>query len=75
MHHARHAQVGELGVLKFGGPQGAVPLHPLGAPFSDAAGPGIVGGLRFDQVCARACVRVRTCVCVCALAHVRVCVS
>lgn len=42
-------EVGQIGVLKFGGSEGAVPLHPLGTPFSDAAGPGIMAGLRFNQ--------------------------
>jgi hypothetical protein len=44
-------EVGQIGVLKFGGPEGAVPLHPLTTPFTDAAGPGIMSGLRFDKVC------------------------
>jgi hypothetical protein len=38
-----------VGVLKFGGPEGAVPLHSLSVPLSDAAGPSIVSQLRFDQ--------------------------
>ncbi|KAF5842824.1 hypothetical protein DUNSADRAFT_4708 [Dunaliella salina] len=42
-------EVGQIGVLKFGGPEGAVPLHSLSQPFSDAAGPGIMSALRFDQ--------------------------
>jgi midasin (ATPase involved in ribosome maturation) len=46
-------QVGQIGVLKFGGPEGAVPLHSLTHPFSDAAGPGIMSGLSFDQVRSR----------------------
>ncbi len=43
-------EVGQIGVLKFGGPHGAVPLHALTSPFSDADGPGIMSRLRFDQV-------------------------
>lgn len=43
-------EVGQIGVLKFGGPQGAVPLHPLTTPFTDSAGPGVMSALRFDQV-------------------------
>eukprot|EP00983_Pelagomonas_calceolata_P029212 915813-Pelagomonas_calceolata.AAC.1 len=50
-------QVGQIGVLKFGGPEGAVPLHSLSQPFSDAAGPGIMSSLRFDQVCDGGCRR------------------
>ena len=39
-------EVGELGVVAFGG--GAVrTLHPLGAPLSDAAGPGLVSAFSF----------------------------
>ena len=36
-------------MIKFGGAGGVQPLHPLGAPFSDAVGPGLLAGLRFDQ--------------------------
>eukprot|EP00887_Chlorella_sp_A99_P000601 scaffold17.g601.t1 len=39
----RRYQVGELGVVSFGGGGGAVPLHPLERPFTDA------DGMRFDQ--------------------------
>lgn len=42
--------MGQIGVIKFGGPEGAVPLHPLDQPFTDAAGPGIMAQLRFKQV-------------------------
>ncbi|GFH30001.1 VWFA domain-containing protein, partial [Haematococcus lacustris] len=42
-------EVGQIGVLKFGGPEGAVPLHGLATPFTDAAGPGIMANLRFKQ--------------------------
>ena len=31
-------QVGELGVVSFGGGGGALPLHPLERPFTDADG-------------------------------------
>jgi midasin len=49
--HAR-LQVGELGVLRFGGAGHVAPLHPLGRPFTDADGPRILSGMRFDKVCA-----------------------
>jgi len=42
-------EVGELGVLSFGGAGGVRPLQPLEAPFTDAVGPGLVSALRFDQ--------------------------
>lgn len=41
-------EVGELGVVSFGGSGGAQPLHPLEKPFSDADGVRIMGKLRFD---------------------------
>jgi midasin len=41
--------VGELGVISYGGGQGVRPLQALEVPFSDAAGPGIMSSLRFDQ--------------------------
>lgn len=44
-----HAQVGELGVVSFGGSGGAMPLHPLERPFTDADGVRVmsqVGGSR-----------------------------
>jgi midasin len=41
--------VGELGVISYGGAQGVRPLQALEVPFSDAAGPGIMSSLRFDQ--------------------------
>ena len=42
-------EVGELGVLSFGtsGERGVRILHPLGAPFTDAAGPGLVSSFTF----------------------------
>ena len=42
-------EVGELGVLSFGGAagRGVRTLHPLGAPFSDAAGPALVSAFSF----------------------------
>lgn len=39
--------VGELGLIRFGGKQAV--LHPLGAPFSDSDGPRILSRLHFDQ--------------------------
>jgi midasin len=42
-------EVGELGALSFGGAAGVRPLQPLGAAFGDAAGPGMMARLRFDQ--------------------------
>jgi midasin len=43
-------EVGELGVISYGGGGGGVvPLQPLDATFSDAAGPAIMSALRFDQ--------------------------
>lgn len=38
-----------MGVLKFGGGEGVVPLHALDAPFSDAVGPGLAARLTFRQ--------------------------
>ncbi len=43
-------EVGQLGVLRFGGTDHVRVLHALDAPFSDAHGPGILSSLRFDQV-------------------------
>lgn len=43
-------EVGQVGVLRFGGTDHVRPLHDLDRPFSDAAGPGILSNLRFDQV-------------------------
>ena len=43
--------VGQVGVLRFGGTDHVRPLHDLERPFTDAAGPGILANLRFDQVC------------------------
>lgn len=42
-------EVGELGVISYGGAGGVQPLQPLEVPFTDAAGPGIMSALRFDQ--------------------------
>jgi midasin len=42
-------EVGELGVIAYGGGGGVAPLQPLDAPFSDAAGPAIMSAMRFDQ--------------------------
>jgi midasin len=41
-------EVGQVGVLKFGGADGVVPLQPLDAPFSDAVGPRLASSLRFQ---------------------------
>jgi midasin len=41
-------EVGQVGVLKFGGADGVVPLHPLDAPFSDSVGPRLAASLRFQ---------------------------
>jgi midasin len=41
--------VGELGVISYGGGSGVKPLQALEVPFTDAAGPGIMSSLRFDQ--------------------------
>eukprot|EP00798_Chlamydomonas_sp_ICE-L_P024875 gene24875-10536_t len=42
-------EVGQVGVIKFGGSDGVVPLQSLDTPFSDAVGPKLVGSLRFAQ--------------------------
>ncbi|KAG2499138.1 hypothetical protein HYH03_002721 [Edaphochlamys debaryana] len=42
-------EVGQVGVIKFGGGEGVVPLHPLGAPFSDSVGPSLAARLTFKQ--------------------------
>ncbi|KAF6262490.1 hypothetical protein COO60DRAFT_1699221 [Scenedesmus sp. NREL 46B-D3] len=42
-------EVGELGVVSYGGGGGVRPLQPLEVAFSDAAGPGIMSALKFDQ--------------------------
>ena len=44
-------QVGELGVLRFGGAGAVAPLHALGRPFTDADGPRVLAQMRFAQVC------------------------
>ncbi len=36
-------------MLKFGGGEGVVPLHPLDAPFSDNVGPSLAARLTFQQ--------------------------
>jgi len=45
----RGAQVGELGVLRFGGAGAVAPLHALGRPFTDADGPRVLAQMRFVQ--------------------------
>ncbi|KAK9833665.1 hypothetical protein WJX74_002204 [Apatococcus lobatus] len=42
-------EVGDVGLVSFGGGRGVVPLHPLTRPFTDADGPGMMSALRFDQ--------------------------
>ena len=42
-------EVGELGVLSFGGAGGVQPLQALETPFTDAAGPSLMSALKFDQ--------------------------
>jgi midasin len=41
--------VGELGVVSFGGGGGAQPLHALDRPFTDADGVRVMSRMRFDQ--------------------------
>jgi midasin len=41
--------VGELGVVSFGGSDGASPLHALDRPFTDADGVRVMSRMRFDQ--------------------------
>ena len=41
--------VGELGVVSFGGSGGAEPLHSLDKPFTEADGVRVMSRLRFDQ--------------------------
>lgn len=43
-------EVGQLGVLRFGGTDHVRLLHALDAPFTDANGPDVLSALRFDQV-------------------------
>lgn len=43
-------EVGQLGVLRFGGTNQVRPLHALGQPFTDADGPRILSQMRFNQV-------------------------
>ena len=43
-------EVGELGVVSFGGSAGVQPLHPLGTAFTDSDGMRVMGQMRFDQV-------------------------
>ncbi|GLI68780.1 hypothetical protein VaNZ11_013272, partial [Volvox africanus] len=42
-------EVGQVGVLKFGGGEGVVPLHPLDTPFNDNVGPSLAARLTFRQ--------------------------
>ena len=43
-------EVGSLGIVRFGGASPPGELHPLGLPFTEAQGPAVLAGLRFDQV-------------------------
>ena len=43
-------EVGELGVVSFGGSAGVQPLHTLGTAFTDSDGMRVMGQMRFDQV-------------------------
>lgn len=43
-------EVGEMGVVSYGGSNSILPLHPLEKPFTDADGPGIMAQMRFSQV-------------------------
>ena len=43
-------EVGSLGIVRFGGAFPPGELHPLGMPFTEAQGPSVLAGLRFDQV-------------------------
>ena len=45
-------EVGSLGIVRFGGGSPPGELHPLGMPFTEAQGPSVLAGLRFDQVIA-----------------------
>lgn len=42
-------EVGEVGVLSFGGGDGVRPLHLLGSPLGEEVGPRLVAGLTFRQ--------------------------
>ncbi|UPR03955.1 midasin [Chloropicon primus] len=42
-------EVGDLGILSFGGAQGVTELHPLGKPFDNASGVSISSALSFNQ--------------------------
>lgn len=42
-------EVGQMGVVSFGGSGGALPLHPLEKPFTDVDGVRVMSHLRFDQ--------------------------
>ena len=43
-------EVGEMGVVSYGGSNSILPLHPLEKPFTDAHGPGIMAQMKFSQV-------------------------
>lgn len=42
-------EVGEMGIISFGGSGGAEPLHALDKPFTDADGVRVMSRMRFDQ--------------------------
>jgi len=42
-------EVGDLGVVSFGGTGGVTSLHSLGKPFTGVDGASVMAGLRFDQ--------------------------
>lgn len=43
-------EVGEMGVVSYGGSNSMTPLHPLEKPFTDADGAGIMAQMKFAQV-------------------------
>ena len=43
-------EVGEMGVVSYGGSNSILPLHPLEKPFTDADGPSIMAQMKFSQV-------------------------
>lgn len=50
-------EVGEMGVVSYGGSNSILPLHPLEKPFTDADGPGIMAQMKFSQVPCPPCFR------------------
>ena len=43
-------EVGEMGVVSYGGSNSMTPLHPVERPFTDADGAGIMAQMKFAQV-------------------------